>query len=322
MEVDSPGGFSPTSAVLQPRYTGIATLLRAEYRRDPRGLDIALLGIPSEFTVFRNGTRWGPCQIREVSRNMRPFNSGTLRNPFEEVKVADVGDAPVHPFSLEETNAGLEQHFGSLLEMGVRPIAVGGDHGVTLPILRVLGKARGPLGVLQIDAHHDTHDELYGTHDNHATMMRRAVEEGLIDPSRVVQVGLRGSLYGPDELDWAKQQGFTQITADEFNAAPVDATARAIEALGAGPAYLTLDIDGLDPTVAPGTGVMEPGGLSYRECVELLRGSQGADFLGADLTEVSPPLDPSGRTAMVAANLLFEELCLVADGVTRSSLRQ
>jgi arginase family enzyme len=187
---------------------------------------------------------------------------------------------------------------------------------VTLPILRVLGRERGPLGVLQVDAHHDTHDELYGTRDNHATMMRRAVEEGVIDPSRVVQVGLRGSLYGPDELDWAKQQGFTQITADEFNASPTEATARAVEVLGAGPAYLTLDIDGLDPTVAPGTGVMEPGGLSYRECVELLRGSHGTDFLGADLTEVSPPLDPSGRTAMVAANLLFEELCLVADAVT------
>lgn len=318
MELETGEGFRTTSAVLQPRYTGIATLLRAEYRHEPRGLDIALLGIPSEFTVFRNGTRWGPCQIREMSRNMRPFNSATLRNPFEEVRVADVGDAPINPFSLEATNAGLERYFESLLEVGVRPIAVGGDHGVTLPILRVLGSARGPLGVLQIDAHHDTHDELYGTRDNHATMMRRAVEEGVIDPSRVVQVGLRGSLYGPDELDWAKRQGFTQITADEFHASPVEATARAAEGLGAGPAYLTLDIDGLDPTVAPGTGVMEPGGLSYSECVELLRGSRGADFLGADLTEVSPPLDPSGRTAMVAATLLFEELCLVADAVTLS----
>lgn len=309
-------GFTAQDALSQPRYTGIATLLRSNYRPAADNLDIALVGVPTEFTVFRNGTRWGPAQIREMSRNIRPVNAATRLNPFTLARIADVGDAPVNPFSLASTNEGLQEFFSSLYAGGTHAVAVGGDHGMTLPILRALGHSRGPLGVLQIDAHHDTHDELYGVKDNHATVMRRAVEEKIIDPNRVVQLGLRGSLYRADELDWAAEQGFTQIGAEELaEVGPAATAARIVDVLGEGSSYLTLDIDGLDPTVAPGTGVPEPGGLSYNDCVQVLRGSRRAHFIGADLSEVSPALDPSGQTALVAANLLFEELCLVAEEV-------
>ena len=311
-------GFTSNDALLQPRYTGIATLLRADYRPDPSGLDIALVGVPTEFTVFRNGTRWGPAQIREMSRNIRPVNASTLQSPFEGARISDIGDAPVNPFSSVDTNKRLEEFFSKLYSAGTRTLAVGGDHGMTLPILRALSRSQSPLGVLQIDAHHDTHDELYGVKDNHATVMRRAVDEGIVDPRRVVQLGLRGSLYSSTELDWADAQGFTRIGAEEFaETGPAAAVERILDVLGGGPSYLTLDIDGLDPTEAPGTGVPEPGGLTYHDCVKVLRGVSQASFISADLSEVAPALDPSGRTALVAASLLFEELCLVADGLAR-----
>jgi agmatinase len=311
MSVDN-GGFQTTDARLQPRYTGLATLLRSDYTPDAAGLDVALVGVPTEFTVFRNGTRWGPSQVREMSRSIRPVNAATGLNPFTRARIADIGDAPVNPFSSDRTNEQLEEFFAALSSRGTRAVAVGGDHGITLPILRALGRTSEPLGVLQIDAHHDTHDELYGVRDNHATAMRRAVEEGIVDPRRVVQLGLRGSLYAPDEMEWARAQGFTEIGAEAFLELGPQRTAELVrETLRDGPAYLTLDIDGLDPTVAPGTGVPEPGGLGYNDCLNVLRGVAGTNFVGADLTEVSPPLDPSGNTALVAANLLFEQLCLV-----------
>jgi agmatinase len=313
-------GFTANDALSQPRYTGIATLLRADYRPDPSDLDIALVGVPTEFTVFRNGTRWGPAQIREMSRNIRPVNAATLQSPFSHAQIADIGDAPVNPFSSADTNDGLEEFFARLYAGGTRTVAVGGDHGMTLPILRALARSEAPLGVLQIDAHHDTHDELYGVKENHATVMRRAVEEGIVDPKRVVQLGLRGSLYSPTELDWAQEQGFTQIGADEFaRLGPGNAVDRILAVLGDGPSYLTLDIDGLDPSIAPGTGVPEPGGLGYRECVDVLRGTRPVRFVGADLSEVSPAVDPSGQTALVAAGLLFEELCLIAERLAPTS---
>jgi guanidinopropionase len=303
----------PADARIHPRFSGIATLLRAAYKNEPKGLDVALVGIPSEFTVYRNGTRWGPSQVREQSRVIRPLNSETLLNPFELCSVADVGDVPVNPFSLEATNRSIEEYFTSLRSIGVRALAVGGDHGVTLPILRALAPDR-PIGLLHFDAHHDTHDELYGTRDNHATLIRRAIEEDIVDPSRTVSVGLRGSLYHRDELTWGADQGISVITPAILETEGIRATASEIDRiLAEGPIYLTIDIDVLDPSEAPGSGVPEEGGLSFRQVRDLLRAVRGREILGADLVEVSPLLDPSGRTAMLAANLLFEQLCLLAD---------
>jgi guanidinopropionase len=299
-------------ARVQPRFAGLATLLRAPYQPDPEGLDIALVGIPSEFTVFRNGTRWGPSQIRDASRVIRPLNSDTRLNPFTIRGVADFCDVPVNPLSLTETNNLIQSRFDELREAGVRALAVGGDHGVSLPVLRALAPDE-PLALLHIDAHHDTHDELYGIRDNHATLIRRVIEEGIIDPARTVSLGLRGSLYHEQELDWAEEQGITVISPSTLAHLGVERTAAEIRSVfGDRPIYITLDIDGLDPLEAPGTGVPEPGGLSFSDTRDMLRGLQGRAVVGADLVEVSPALDPSGRTAMLAAHLLFELLCLLA----------
>lgn len=299
-------------ARVQPRFAGLATLLRAPYQPDPAGLDIALVGVPSEFTVFRNGTRWGPGQIREASRVIRPLNSETRIDPFKVRSVADVGDVPVNPLSLSDTNSRIQSRFEELRQMGVRALAVGGDHGVSLPVLRALGPD-GPLGLLHIDAHHDTHDELYGVRDNHATLIRRVIEEGIVDPTRTVSLGLRGSLYHDQELDWSEEQRITVISPGELaRRGTTRAIADMLAIFGDRPIYITLDIDGLDPLEAPGTGVPEPGGLSFVDTRDVLRGMQGHEIVGADLVEVSPTLDQGGRTAMLAAHLLFEQLCLLA----------
>jgi guanidinopropionase len=309
-------GFALTRAD-QPRYSGIATLLRADYQPTVDDLDIALVGVPSDFPSFLAGTRYGPAQIREAGRITRPVHYATKLQPFELARVADVGDAPVDFLDQARQNALLEEYYGQIIDRGVTPLSVGGDHGVTLPILRAVGRRYRGIGLLQIDAHSDTFDEYLGTKDNHATVVRRAIEEGILDPRRIVTVGLRNTLHAPDQLDWAIEQGVTIISADEFFEIGAERAAQlAAEQLGDGPRYVTLDIDGLDPSYAPGTGVRDPGGLSYRDYCTLLRSQWGTEVIGGDVVEVSPPLDPSGITATLASNLAFELLCLLAQTVS------
>lgn len=301
--------FAPVDSK-QPRYTGFGTLLRAEHRSSAEDLDIALVGVPSDFPVFINGTRFGPAQVRDASRMTRRVDFETKLEPLARCAVADIGDAPVDPLDLPHQNELIEAFFARLAVAGTRALAVGGDHGITLPILRALGSTHRKLGLLQVDAHSDTFDEYLGSSDNHTTVIRRAVEEEVLDPERIAIVGLRNTLYSADQLDWALEHGITIVSADRFaEIGPASAAAAVQTALGDGPLYITLDVDGLDPSEAPGTGVREPGGLTYREVYGLVRSVWGRPVVGADVVEVCPPLDPSGRTAMVAANLAFQALC-------------
>jgi len=305
--------LQPVDSGAIPRYSEIATFLRAP-RTDELGLvDIGIFGVPTDLGLSnRTGARHGPAAVREGSRLIRRFNQSTGRSPFDEVNVADLGDVGAHPYDLEQTLGRTAEFVKRLREHGVKPFAVGGDHVVPLPVLRGLFEGR-PLGMLQFDSHPDTYDEFYGMKVNHATPFRRAAEEGLIDPRRVVQLGLRGTQFSPDDASGSRALGFTVITYDEFEEMGREKTiARVREVLGDEPAYITFDVDGLDPKEAPGTSALEPGGLSMRDSQVILRGLHGLEVVGGDVCEVTPQLDPAGITAVNAANLMFEIVCLMA----------
>jgi guanidinopropionase len=295
------------------RFVGIATFMRAPHIDDLAKVDVGLVGVPFDLGLaYRPGSRHGPAHVREASRLIRRINPTTGVFPFELCQVADVGDVVTHPLDLLASIDAIAAFFRTLRDHDVRPIAIGGDHSITLPILRGLF-AGIPFGVVQVDSHADTLDEFYGTKINHATSFRRATEEGLIDPGRVVQVGLRGTQWGRDDIAFSLVSGMRCITYDEYEAI---GRANVIEEIkrvvGNGPTYVSFDVDGLDPIYAPGTAVPEPGGLSMRDAQVILRSLTGLNIIGGDIVEVSPPLDPSGLTAVHAANLMFEILCLVA----------
>jgi guanidinopropionase len=305
-----------------PRSSEVATLMRAAQRRSADGLHIALCGVPFDGgSSFRAGARHGPAQIREMSRLIRRAHHLSGVTPFDLCRVADVGDAPVNPLDMGSTLESVQAFFGHIGDAGARPLAVGGDHTVTLPILRAVARG-GPIALLQLDAHSDTQDTMLGQPYANGTPIRRAIEEGLVDPDRTVQIGIRGTLFAADELDWARQQGVTLVTIEELDEVGQDEViARSRKTIGAGPCYVTVDIDVLDPAYAPGTGGLEPGGMSVRELQGLIRGLEGLEIAGADVVEVSPPLDPSGNTALVACNLMFELLCLMASSTAKRRRR-
>ncbi|MDH5751886.1 MAG: agmatinase [Deltaproteobacteria bacterium] len=305
----------PLSGNIMPRFAGPSTMMRLASASGPRGLDAAFVGVPFDLgTSNRAGTRFGPRQIRAESALLRPCNLGTGAAPFDRLRVADLGDVPLNPYNPGKSLAAIEEFFSALAREGCRPLALGGDHTITLPILRALHRQYGSLGLVHVDAHADCNDAMMGETVTHGTHIRRAVEEGLVTPSRVVQIGLRGTGYSPGDLDWGRDQGFTVVQAEQcwhISLAPLMNQVR--QALGPGPVYLTYDIDGLDPSCAPGTGTPEPGGLTSAQGLEIIRGCQGLDLVGCDLVEVSPPYDPLGNTALLAANLLFEMLCVLPD---------
>ncbi len=297
-----------------PRFANINPFMRATYQKDPAGLDIAMFGVPFDLgSSFRTGARHGPAQVREMSRMIRQVHYPSMAEPFQQCRIADVGDAPVNSLSITESLERIEAFVQRIHDAGAIPLAVGGDHTITLPILRVLGKER-PLALIQIDAHSDTIDTMLGQKIANGTPIRRAVEEGLLDPDRIIQVGIRGTLFKSDDLDWAKKRGIKIIDMDDFYEMGLPEVIKTIHLIvGDSPTYLTFDIDSLDPAFAPGAGGLEPGGLTVREAQLLMRGLKGMQFVGADINEVSPPLDPSGNTALVACHLMFEQLCLLAD---------
>jgi guanidinopropionase len=243
-------------------------------------------------------------------------NPTTKVAPYRLCNIADVGDAPTHPLSVERSVELIQAFYERIHAIGAAPISIGGDHTVPLPILRAIAKGR-PLGLIQIDSHTDTFDEFMGTKCNHATFVRCAVEEGLLDPKRILQIGLRGTRYGDDDINYGYKAGIRMITMDEFEemgrAAVIEEIRRVV---GDAPTYITIDIDGLDPRDAPGTGVPEPGGISMRDAQMMLRTLTGMNMVGGDICEVVPSLDPTGITCINAANLMFELTCLAA--VTRS----
>ncbi len=304
----------PLSGNAMPRCGGIATMMRLPFQADATGLDAAFIGIPFDLgTSNRTGARLGPRQIRDESRMLRPYNVATFAAPFESLQVADIGDVPINTFNLLKSMDIIEHHYREhILAHDCIPLTLGGDHTIVLPILRALAKKHGPVGLVHVDAHADINDEMFGEKIAHGTPFRRAVEEGLLDCQRVVQIGLRGTGYSADEFDWSREQGFRVVPAEECwhrSLAPLMAEVR--QQLGSGPVYLSFDIDGIDPAYAPGTGTVEIGGLTVPQALEIVRGLRGVQLVGGDLVEVSPPYDPFGSTSVLAANLLFEMLCVL-----------
>jgi len=307
----------PIDSSVTPRFAGVATFMRLPQYDSAEGLDIAIFGVPFDLgSSFSGGQRFAPAKIREHSRLIRQVNSYSKIAPFNLCRVADVGDAPINPVDLMESIGRIETFVQRIHDAGAWPLAAGGDHMITLPILRRLA-AREPIGIVQFDAHPDTLDELLGTKYNHATPIRRAVEEGLIDPKRSIQIGLRGTCYSPNDFQYGIDVGMRVITMDEYEqlgrAKVIDEVRRVCRD---GRTYITFDIDGLDPVFAPGVGTPEPGGLTIRDAQMILRGMRGLKIVGGDLVEMSPPFDAGGTTAISAANMMFEMLCLMAESRT------
>ena len=295
-----------------PRFGGPASMFRLPLRPDGAGLDVALVGVPLDLgTSNRTGSRFGPRQIRAESVLVRPYAMATGAAPFDSFQIADAGDVAVNAFSLEKSISIIEHHYRGLLTHSLIPVSLGGDHTITLPVLRAVAAEHGPVALVHVDAHADVNDEMFGERYTHGTIFRRAIEEKLVDPRRMYQIGLRATGYAADDFDWARRQGVTVVAAEECwykSLTPLMEEIR--QAIGGEiPAYLSFDIDGLDPSVAPGTGTPEPGGLSGSQGLEIIRGCSGLNLVGADLVEVSPPYDTPGNTALLAANLVFEMLC-------------
>ncbi len=313
--------YQPLSGMVVPRFAGISTFMRLPYldpAQAPGEIDIALVGIPFDgATTNRPGARLGPRQVRDASSLMRLVNDGTLVAPYELCACADVGDVPVNPIDVADTLRRIEAMIAHLHHGGVTPLSIGGDHIVSYPILRALGQKR-PLGLIHVDAHSDTGDDYFGGQKlTHGTPFRRAIEDGVLDPKRMVQIGIRGTMYSTDERDWALDQGIRIIDMDEVAEKGIPhAIAEARRVVGNGPTYFTFDIDSIDPAFAPGTGTPEIGGLTSRDALQLVRGFRRLDLVGADMVEVSPPLDQSGGTALVGASIAFELLCLLAEART------
>lgn len=295
-----------------PRFAGIASMFRLPVATSAEGLDVAIIGVPLDIgTSNRTGTRYGPRQIRNESVLVRPYGMATRAAPFDSFQVADLGDVAVNPYDLSKSIGVIEDFFDDALAHEVKPVSIGGDHTITLPILRALARKHGPFAMVHVDAHADINDEMFGERIAHGTIFRRAIEEGLIDPTKMVQIGLRATGYSAEDFDWSRQHGVRVVQAEECwyrSLAPLMDEVRATIGPEV-PVYLSFDIDGLDPSVAPGTGTPEPGGLTASQGLEIIRGCFGLDLVGCDLVEVSPPYDTTGNTALLAANLLFEMLC-------------
>jgi agmatinase len=305
----------PLDARVLPRFTGIRTFMRAPHTTDLAGVDAAVYGIPFDTaTSFRTGPRFGPEAIRSASALLRPYNPALGVDVVEALSIVDYGDVPVSPGDTERTYGQVEEALAPLVEAGVFPLALGGDHSVTLAELRVLARRHGPLALVQLDAHGDTWDEYFGQRFFHGTTFRRAHEEGLIEPEASVQAGLRGSVYGADDLESARELGFVILSCDQLrNHGPGSFASLVRERIGRRPVFLSFDIDVLDPAFAPGTGTPEVGGLSTAEALSFLRALRGVALAGADVVEVSPPYDGPGQpTALAAANVAYELLSLRA----------
>lgn len=297
----------PVDSMVTPRHAGIATFMRLPHVPDARDLDVVFVGVPFDTTAgYRVGARLGPRAIRAASSQVRlhhPVHDVTVH---EEIRIADYGDVRTSPFEIERTFDWITEEFDRIYGHRCRAIAVGGDHGITFPILRAVAKHQGPLAIVQIDAHTDTHDTQFGHRLTHATSFRRAHEAGLLRPANVVQLGIRGSLFYPGDLRWS-QEHYHLVSAYDMHRRGMDDVVAAMRAaVGDAPVYLSFDIDGLDPSCAPGTGVPEIGGLSTWQAMQIIHGLVGLNVVGADLVEVSPPCDTNDLTSITAAHLLFE----------------
>ena len=288
--------------------------MRLPHVQDARGLDVAIVGVPFDGgTSYRPGARLGPREIRAQSSLIRNYSYFQKVAPFDRLNVADIGDIDAPPVSIEQCYAAVEAGIGAIIEAVARPLVIGGDHSITLPVLRALAKRHGPLAVVQFDAHIDTWDEYFGGKYFHGTPFRRAIEERIIDGSRFIQVGIRGPMYGEADFDFHREHGITIIDIDQVKDRGIPWVIDEIRRVVTGPAYMTFDIDSVDPAFAPGTGTPEVGGLTSHEAQRLVRGLAGLTLVGGDIVEVAPLFDGPGQiTALLAANIMFEFLCTLA----------
>jgi guanidinopropionase len=313
-------GTAERQAMLAPRYAEVATFMRAPRVRDPRELDIALIGVPFDGGVTnRPGARHGPREIRNMSSLMRSIHHVTKVNPYDLCRIGDLGDVAFsRVYELEACLDDIADFYSRVHGAGAAPLSAGGDHAISLPIFRAIADKRHPLGMVHIDAHTDTWDEFLGSKYMHGTPFRRAVEEGLLDPARTIQIGIRGAQNSDEGWTFSLESGMRVVFMEEFTKLGVEAViAEARRVVGAGPTYVSFDVDGLDPVYAPGTGTPEVGGLTTIEAQALLRGLRGLDLVGGDVVEVAPPFDPSGNTALVGATMMYEILCLLAEAVAK-----
>ena len=301
----------PVDALVYPRFSGISTFMRLPAATIADDLDIAVIGIPYDGgTTYRPGPRFGPRAVREQSAIIRPWNPVLNLNPFEKWRMGDCGDLSINPLSIEDTFERITAQLNAVLATGARAACVGGDHSILLPILRSIHKRFGKVALVQLDAHNDTWAGYFGSPHSHGTPVRRAVEEGLLLPDKTLQIGLRGQVYSKDDFDFGRKHGFQAITSEEFHRGGVALVKRTLKKLKGAPVYITFDIDVVDPAFAPGTGTPQVGGLSSAQALELVRSLAGLKIIGCDLVEVSPPYDNGSITSLLAANLLYEMVCL------------
>jgi guanidinopropionase len=305
--------------ITRPRYTGLPTFLRAPYQENFDNVDIGLIGVPFDGGVTnRPGARHGPREIRNQSSLIRKMNQATGVSPHELCRVVDIGDAWVQkPFTLEGSHQEIEDFYQGVVAADVTPLSAGGDHSITLPIFRALAKD-GPIGMVHFDAHCDTGDDYLGSKFHHGAPFSRAVEEGLLDPKRTIQIGIRGSLNDPDVWKFSHDSGMRVVYIEEyFDMGPKAVIEETRKIVGNGPTYISFDVDALDPVFAPGTGTPEVGGYTTLEAQMMIRGLSGLNLVGGDVVEVAPPFDPSGNTALVGATMMFEILCVIAESLAK-----
>lgn len=306
--------YQPLDAMIYPRYSGIRTFMRLPHVTDLAGVDFAIVGVPFDTGgTYRVGARFGPAGIRDQSVLLRPYNPALQVNIFDHCSGVDYGDFSTIPGYLPESHGLITDGALTLFQSRATPIFLGGDHSVSLPLLRAAAQVHGPLALVHFDSHSDLWHGYFGGKDTHGTPFRRALEEGLIDTARSSQVGLRGPLYGPDDYNMTTAAGMLLIDGPELHQIGIAEAIRRVRArVGDGPAYLSFDIDFVDPTFAPGTGTPEVGGFTSAQSQQLVRGLVGVNFVGFDLVEVMPAYDVGGTTCLLAANLVYEFISLVA----------
>ena len=306
--------YKPVDPIKSPRFSGIKTFMRLPFIKKLEGVDFAIIGVPSDAGAsFRTGQREGPAAIRRVSALLRHHNPILNISPYEFLSGIDYGDLPVVPGYIEEGYKRIEEGLIPVLEAGIIPILLGGDHAISLPELRAIAKVHGPVGLIHFDSHSDTVDQYFGKPYNHGTPFKRAVEENLLRINNSIQVGLRGTTYSNEHLDIPKELGFEVITTQEFRDIGLkEVIGRIQNRIRDAKVFVSFDIDFVDPAFAPGTGTPEVGGFTSSEAMDLVRGLKGLNFIGFDLVEVLPAFDPSEITALLATNIIYEFISLLA----------
>ena len=298
-----------------PRFAEIATFMRAPLADSLDNVDIGLIGVPTDLGVTnRPGARHGPREIRNSSSLMRTFNLGMNINPYKLCRIADLGDVKFsHRYDLNKQTKEIESFFQRIVENNILPVSAGGDHSISYPILKAIAKKES-VGMVHIDAHTDTWGEIWGSKFTHGAPFRLAVEAGVLDPKRTIQIGIRGGQNFMDGIEFSQSHGMRVVFMDEFSFLGVEKIIKeARDVVGEGKTYISFDVDGLDPVYAPGTGTPEVGGITTLEAQQLLRGLKGLNLIGGDVVEVAPPFDNTGNTALVGATMMFEILTLIAD---------